>query len=430
MHNRTILRPAVGVSLAALVALTGSVAAGTPASAASTAHTTIVWTSVSSGTPFAADLVAAFNKANPTITVIDEPQSAVSNVHRALISEQMASGSTTPDVYSLDQTWPAEGTLNHWDVPLTNLIPASYYADMPPGLVKGYQYKGVQVAVPYFSDVMIMYYRKDLLTKYNLPVPTTWEQLASEAKTLQKDGAVKYGFLYFGANNESTSQFWCSLINDAGGATINGNYTASAVNSAAGLKALNFLSSTISSGITPEAISTFGPTEVGTEFAQGTSAFMAANAYQWPSIVGTGLASKVGVAAEPTFAGEPGPGAACSGGDGAWINPYSKHRQADVKFLEFLTSEQAQLIISTVGHLQPATDTVLSDPSVDAVDPVAALLPHLRIINRQSGTKYYPDLTLAISSNINAVISGSEKPAAALVDMTTQINAALKGLMD
>jgi multiple sugar transport system substrate-binding protein len=426
---RRVVRPLVAAVAVATFGISGSLTSALPASASS-ANTTIIWTSVASGTPFATDITAAFHQANPSITVIDEPQSAVSNVHRALISEQLAEGSSTPDVYSLDQTWPAEGTLNGWDVPLTKLIPHKYFSGMPAGLVRGYQYKGVQVAVPYFSDVTVLYYRKDLLAKYNLPVPTTWEQLATEAQQLQKDGAVQYGFLYFGANNESSSQFWCSLIKDAGGSTINSNYTAATVNSAAGLKVMNFLASTIASGITPEAISTFGPTEVGTEFAQGQTAFMAANAYQWPTIVGTGLASKVGVAAPPTFAGEPGPGAACSGGDGAWINPYSKHLAADVKFLEFLTSPTAQQIIATVGHLQPATTAELTNPAVDAVDPVAPLLPTLRIINRQSGTKYYPDLTLAISSNMNAVISGSEKPSDALVDMSTQINAALKGLMD
>jgi ABC-type glycerol-3-phosphate transport system substrate-binding protein len=53
-----------------------------------------------------------------------------------------------------------------------------------------------------FEDQGFLYYRHDLLAKENLPVPTTWEQLESEAEQLQKAGLVKYGFVWEGASYE------------------------------------------------------------------------------------------------------------------------------------------------------------------------------------------------------------------------------------
>ena len=43
--------------------------------------------------------------------------------------------------------------------------------------VQGATYNGKVYGSPMFEDNGFLYYRKDLLAKENLPVPTTWEQL-------------------------------------------------------------------------------------------------------------------------------------------------------------------------------------------------------------------------------------------------------------
>ena len=51
---------------------------------------------------------------------------------------------------------------------------------------------GKLVALPAFADAMFLYYRKDLLDKYHLPVPQTWSELAKEAKTIQDGEKIRY----------------------------------------------------------------------------------------------------------------------------------------------------------------------------------------------------------------------------------------------
>lgn len=417
---------AIAVATTMLLTSLGT-ATASPVARQSAATTTIVWSTSPSGTAFESDVASAFNKANPGVKVVVQDQSADSVAARAQLVTDLSARSSTPDVYAEDQTWPGEDVLNHWDFNLTKLIPKSLLTTMPPGLVAGYSYQGALLAVPYFSDAILLYYRKDILTKYHMKIPTTFQQLNAEGEQLQKDKAVKYGLVYFGGPNESSTMLWCSLINDAGGQTVNSDGTKAAVDSPAGLTVMTWARSTITSGLSPSAESTFGPTEPALVFDQGSTAFMVANAYQWPDIAEAGMENKVGVALPPTFAGGPRPGASCAGGNAAYINPYSKHIADDIKFAEFLASRQVQLLEAKVGHLQPALVSVETDPSVDAVDPPAALLPRARIINRPANTKYYAALSRATYSNWSAVIAGTETPKTGLQDMANQVNLALKG---
>ena len=87
-------------------------------------------------------------------------------------------------------------------MPLSSYLPQSYWNQFAPGLVQGATYQGKVYGSPLFEDQGFLYYRKDLLAKEHLPVPTTWEQLESEAMTLQKAGLVKYGFVWQGGSYE------------------------------------------------------------------------------------------------------------------------------------------------------------------------------------------------------------------------------------
>lgn len=410
---------------ASIVAVAGLGLAG-PTPAGATGTTTIVWSTISTGTPVMTDIVKAFEAKNPGITVVPELQSGDSNVVRAELSSTLAAGASTPDIYAEDQTWPGEATLNHWDVNLSNLVPKKYLADIAPGLLAGYTFHGELVAVPWFTDSIILYYRKDLLAKAHLSPPKTWTQLMSEARQLQSMKLAKYGLIYFGANFEGTTMFFTSMVADADGTIMNSDDTAATIDSHAGLEALNFLKSTISSGITPHAVATFGATTPGSVFDEGQTAFMVANEYQWPGVRTAHLASDVGFSAIPTFSGGGRAGPAATGGSANYINPKSKHLQADLKFIEFMTSLKAELLVSEVGGLAPSSSAAQTNASVDAADPPAGLLPDLTLVNRPALEKNYPGVTEAIASNVNAVLAGIASPSAAAAKMSSQIDAAVK----
>ena len=271
-----------------------------------------MWSTIQTGTRSPPTWSRTSRLRTPELVTVQKP-SGDSNVVRATYSTAFAAGASTPDIYSEDQTWPGEATQNHWDVNLNKLVPKSYLKDITPGLLQVTHTRRTHSG-PYFTDSIILYYRKDLLAKAHLTPPTTWTQLVSEAKQLQSSKLAKYGLIYFGANFEGTTMFWTSMVADAGGATMNPGDTAATVNSHPGLEALNFLHSTISSGITPHAVATFGAATPGQVFDEGQTGFMVCNEYQWPGVKAANMTSKVGVSAIPTFPGGPASGPAATGG--------------------------------------------------------------------------------------------------------------------
>ena len=81
--------------------------------------------------------------------------------------------------------------------------------DMLPTLIQNDTVNGKLVAIPYFTEVSLLYYRRDLLRKYHFPrPPVTWNELEHQAQTIQ-DGERAignksfWGFLWQGAASEA-----------------------------------------------------------------------------------------------------------------------------------------------------------------------------------------------------------------------------------
>ena len=58
-----------------------------------------------------------------------------------------------------------------------------------------------------------------------MPVPTTWEQLESDAKTIQAKAGIKYGFVSEGASYEGLTCNFMEYLTDAGGTVTNAGYS-------------------------------------------------------------------------------------------------------------------------------------------------------------------------------------------------------------
>ena len=302
-------------------------------------------------------LINAFEKLYPNIhvTLVSAPTNTDTN--RATLATEISGGSATPDVFMGDVIWPAQFGAHQLAVPLSDYLPASYFAQFAPGLVAGASYKGKVYGSPLFEDQGFMYYRKDLLAKEGLSPPTTWEQLESEAKTLVSKDLVKYGFVWQGASYEGLTCNFMEYLASAGGTATKSDYTTATLDSPAAIKAVTFMRSLVTSGVTPAAITTFQEAQAMNIFAAGDSAFLRNwdYAYSAATTPATGklTASQVGVEPMPAFAGQPTPGYSNIGGWNMYINPHSKNIAADLTFIKFLASPH--------GADHPG-DRVLRDP--------------------------------------------------------------------
>ena len=372
-------------------------------------------------------LISDFEAKYPGIHVTLTSAPTNTDTNRATLATTISGGSATPDVFMGDVIWPAQFGAHQLAVPLSNYLPASYWSAFAPGLVQGATYKGKVYGSPLYEDQGFLYYRKDLLTKENLPVPHTWEELMSDAEKLQKAGLVKYGFVWQGASYEGLTCDYMEYLTDAGGTATNPSYTSASLNSQASVKAVTFMRSLITSGVTPSAVTTFQEAQAMSTFASGQAAFLRNwdYAYADSQVPGTPTVGKVGVAPLPTFQGQSYPGYSNIGGWNLYINPHSKNVAADLTFIKFMASTQAQMDLVKYASSIPTVESVRTSPDVVAHDPVLATVPHTRLVPRPAGTPNYPQLSSAIYQNVNAALSGSSSPSSAMSAANSAANTAL-----
>jgi multiple sugar transport system substrate-binding protein len=372
-------------------------------------------------------LISDFEQQYPNIKVTLTSAPTNTDTNRATLATTISGGSSTPDVFMGDVIWPAQFGAHQLAVPLSQYLPTSYWGQFAPGLVQGASYKGQVYGSPLFEDQGFLYYRKDLLAKEHLAVPTTWEQLESEATQLVHAGVVKYGFVFQGASYEGLTCNYMEYLASAGGFATNSTYTQASLDSAASVKAVTFMHSLITSGASPSAVSTFQEAQAMSTFAAGNAAFLRNwdYAYADSQVPGTPTVGKVGVAPLPTFQGQSYPGYSNIGGWNLYINPHSKNIAADLSFIKFMASTVAQKVLAVQYSEIPTTTAVRSSPEVLAENPVLATVPKTRLVPRPAGTPNYPQLSSAIYQNVNAALSGSSSPAAAMSAAQSAANTAL-----
>jgi multiple sugar transport system substrate-binding protein len=375
-------------------------------------------------------LINAFEKQYPNIhvTLVSAPTDTDTN--RATLATEISGGSTTPDVFMGDVIWPAQFGAHQLAVPLSDYLPASYWSKFAPGLVQGATYQGKVYGSPLFEDQGFLYYRKDLLAKAHMAVPTTWEQLETDSVTLVHSGAVKYGFVWEGDSYEGLTCDFMEYLTDAGGSVTNSSFTTAELNSPASIKAITFMRSLITSGATPAAVTTFQEPQAMTTFGDGDAAFLrnwdyAYSAATTPSSGGKLTASQVGVAPLPTFAGQSYPGYSNIGGWNMYINPHSTHIAADLTFIQWLSGTTAQDILSERYGFISTVTAVRSNPAVIGSNPVFAVVPKTRLVPRPAGTPEYPALSTAIYQNLNGALAGSASPSSAASAMQSAAATAL-----
>ena len=402
-------------------------------SAGSTAAASIVWSASPLSGTGANDartvLINAFEKQYPNIHVSLVSAPTDTDTNRATLATEISGGSSTPDVFMGDVIWPAQFGAHQLAVPLSQYLPASYWSKFAPGLVTGASYQGKVYGSPLFEDQGFLYYRKDLLAKAHMSVPTTWEQLESDSVTLVHSGAVKYGFVWEGDSYEGLTCDFMEYLTDAGGAVTNSTYSKATLDSPAALKAVTFMRSLITSGVTPNAVTTFQEPQAMNIFAAGQSVFLRNwdYAYSYATTPATSklTASQVGVAPLPTFSGMSYPGYSNIGGWNMYINPHSKHVAADLTFIKWLSGTTAQDILAEKYSEIPTVESIRTSPSVVSLNPVLAIVSKTRLVPRPAGTPNYPALSTAIYTNVNAILAGSVTPAAGLSTAQSQAGTAL-----
>lgn len=100
-----------------------------------------------------------------------------------------------------------------------------------PGIATNLKYEGKYYQIPFATGTRLMFYNKDILDKYHLSVPKTWEELTKMSQQLKDDGITGVAF------NKSYDFEFETLAYDAGNRLITPKYQAK-IDTPASIKAM------------------------------------------------------------------------------------------------------------------------------------------------------------------------------------------------
>ena len=351
----------------------------------------------------------------------------------ALFRQMFAAKSSDLDVINVDVVWP--GVIKDHLVDLKKYS-KGVEAEHFPAIVANNTVDGKLLAMPWFTDAGLLFYRKDLLEKYKLQAPSTWEDLAAAAKIIQdgerKAGAADFqGFVFQGKAYEGLTcdaVEWISSYNGGNIVDASGKIT---VNNPNAVKALKTAASWIGT-IAPTGVLNYAEEEARGVFQGGKAAFMRNWPYAWS--LGNGADSpikgKIGVAPLPK-GGADGKNAATLGGWQLAVSKYSKNPDAAADLVMYMTSKEVQKERAIKGSYNPTIGALYQDKEVLAANPFFGSLYNVftSAVPRPAtatGLKY-PEVSSAFWNATHDVLSGKATAEDSLKKLEGKLNQVRRG---
>ena len=309
------------------------------------------------------------------VTVTTPPQKTDERYFKYLVD--LGAGDSRIDVYQIDVIWP--GLLAKHFVDLKQYLSAEDIQQHFPAIVANNTVDGRLVGMPWFTDAGVLYYRKDLLEKYGLPVPQDWSELADTALYIQtqerKAGhAELWGYVFQGAAYEGLTCNALEWIAAYGGGTVVGANGAITINNPQAVMAIARAASWIDTVAPPRVIS-FNEEDARQVFQFGNAVFMRNWPYAWALLDAkdSPVAGKVEVAPLPR-GGMKGASASTLGGWQLAVSKYSRNPKEAADLVRYLTSEAVQKQRAIAGSYPPTITRLYEDAEVLAAVPFFAKL--------------------------------------------------------
>ena len=334
----------------------------------------------------------------------------------------LAARATDIDVFQLDVVW--SGILAAHLIDLTPFAGDALREHLPATLV-GAKARGRLVALPWYADVGVLYYRKDLLGKYDAPVPQTWQQLADTARRIQSGergtDARLWGLVFQGRAYEGLTCNALEWIASRGGVTIVAADGKPEADNAAARSALREAATWIND-ISPPGVLNYAEEEARALFQSGHAVFMRNWPYAWAlaNAQDSPVRGRVGIAALPVGDGT-GQHVGTLGGGQLSVSRYSPRAATAASLVVYLTSAAEQKRRALAGGYNPTIARLYTDPEVLAANPFFAMLQPLieHAVARPSGSvgTRYNQLSAKIWGAAHRALTHQQSADAALQEL-------------
>ena len=338
------------------------------------------------------------------------PHPAASDQSYAQLARAFSSKSSSIDVAMIDVVWP--GAFAPY---LVNLKPklgkqAKLHIS---SIVSNDTIGGKLVAMPWFGDYGILYYRTDLLTKYGYKSPPkTWSDLFKMAAKIQageqKSNPNFAGFVFQGNAYEGLTCDALEWIASAGGGHIVDGGKIS-INNAKARTILDSMRAQVGKTM-PRGVTTYQEDQTEHAFDNGDAAFARNWPYQYG--IGAGAGSKVKGKFNVTVLphGASGKSVGTVGGWQLAVSKFSKHKAAAIELVRYMTSPAVEKFDAITNSNVPTIVSVAKNKAVVKANPylkpAIASVPRVTRPGKFFGT-HYNEASKIVYQGINQILTGS-----------------------
>jgi trehalose/maltose transport system substrate-binding protein len=291
----------------------------------------------------------------------------------ALYQQLLAARSGDIDVLQIDVVWP--GTLANHLADLSGHFDGATLDQHFAAIVENNTVAGRLIAMPWFTNAGLLYYRRDLLRKHGRPVPETWEEMAETARTVmaaeRRTGNERmWGYAFQGRAYEGLTVNALEWLYSHDASTVVEPGGRISVNNPRAAEALTLAASWVGT-IAPPGVLNYAEEEARGVFQAGNAVFMRNWPYAWSLVnaADSPVGGQVGVAMLPRGGGPEGRHAAALGGEQLAVSRYSRSPEAAIGLVRHLTSRAEQKRRAIVGGFNPTIEALYDDPEVLAANP-------------------------------------------------------------
>lgn len=358
-------------------------------------------------------LADRFEARNPGIRVqIDALAPQTDFQHRYYSATLGSKDSAGVDVLGGDVIWTAEFAERGWIRSLDSHFPAAERAKFLAPPLESVTWRGKTWGVPFFTDVGVLFYRKDLLAKHGFAPPRTLPELAEQAKRISQAEGIA-GYLWQGAPSEGLVCNAMEAIHGAGGQVLDANARID-LDAPETLKAMAWLAGLPGEG-SPRQVRAAWEETGRIAFVNGEAAFLRNWPYVWAIAQGPGSAvrGQVGVAPIPGFEGHPS--SPTLGGWNLMVAAGSRHPREAWKLIDYLTGIESQTFMALQSGRLPTRHAVYAAPEVRQQAPLlTALYPQALKARPRPMTPDYTRLSGVLQEELGAMLHGEKSPEEAL----------------
>ncbi|MGE4054326.1 MAG: ABC transporter substrate-binding protein [Vicinamibacterales bacterium] len=359
------------------------------------------------------------------VTIVSTPNNSSDRL--ALYLQLLGSRSAEVDVLLIDVVWTGILASRLADLgPFLGDLPADTF----PSLVANNTIDGRLVAVPWWVDVGVLYYRSDLLAKYGFSPPETWQAMTDAARVIQQAERQQghtglWGFVFQGNAYEGLTCNALEWIASFGGGSIVNAAGEVTVDNPRARAALTLARSWVGD-IAPRGVLSYTEEAARGLFQTGNAVFMRNWPYAWAlaQTADSPVRGRVGVVKLPA-----GPGGESAGTLGGWhlaVSRQSRHPAEAASLVAFLTSRAQQRQRAIEASYNPTLRSLYSDPGVLAANPFFGELrvPLETAVARPAriAGPHYNRLSNDVWRAVHGILGGESTPDAGLMSLTNDLN--------